>query len=124
MKSGFIHSITISVLTLIASKQILADEKPSPSVIASQDGFILKATDKSFQIRLKGYVQTDGRFFAGDEVPGVVDTFVLRRARAIVEGTVFDYFDFNLSPDFGGGTAVLKDAYLEDRKSTRLNSSH
>ena len=114
MKTRFIHSIMLSLLTLIASKEIFAvDEKPAPTVTASQDGFLLKAPDKSFQIRLKGYLQTDGRFFSGDEVPGAVDTFVLRRARTIVEGTVFEYFDFNLSPDFGGGTAVLKDAYLE-----------
>ncbi|HSE43575.1 MAG TPA: porin, partial [Acidobacteriota bacterium] len=30
-------------------------------------------------------------------------------------GTVFKYFDFKIMPDFGGGTTVLQDAYLDAR---------
>ena len=43
------------------------------------------------------------------------DTFVLRRVRPILEGTLFKNFDVRLTPDFGGGTTVLQDAYVDLR---------
>jgi phosphate-selective porin OprO/OprP len=35
--------------------------------------------------------------------------------RPIFEGTVYRIFDFRIMPDFGGGTTVLQDAYMEAR---------
>jgi len=43
----------------------------------------------------------------------LTDTFLMRRVRPILEGTVFRDFDFRLMPDFGNGTTVLEDAYVE-----------
>jgi phosphate-selective porin OprO/OprP len=42
-----------------------------------------------------------------------VDSFYLRRARPVLEGTLYKYFDFRLMPDFGEGRTVLQDAYLD-----------
>lgn len=44
-----------------------------------------------------------------------VDTFVLRRVRPTLEGTLFDRFGFRIVPDFGNGQTVLQDAYLNAR---------
>lgn len=71
-------------------------------------------------MRLRGYVQFDGRFFQDDEQRPGVDTFLLRRVRPILEGTLFKNFDFRVMPDFGGGTTVLQDAYLDARVSPRF----
>jgi phosphate-selective porin OprO/OprP len=92
--------------------------KTGAGVTASgKDGFSLKSNDGAFVLKLRGYAQLDGRFFQDDEARPGVDTFLLRRVRPIVEGTVFKIFDFRIMPDFGGGTTVLQDAYLEARFS-------
>ena len=73
---------------------------------------MLTSPDGDFVFRIRGYLQTDGRFFF-DQSPIATDTFVLRRARPIFEGTIYKYFDFRIMPDFGLGTTVLQDAYLD-----------
>jgi len=45
----------------------------------------------------------------------VTDTFELRRARPILEGTVGKLFDFRLAPDFGEGKTTLFDASIDWR---------
>ncbi|MGE5234257.1 MAG: OprO/OprP family phosphate-selective porin, partial [Acidobacteriota bacterium] len=77
------------------------------------DGFALESADGAFRLRLRALVQTDGRFFFDDRRQPIADTFVLRRARPIFEGTLFRIVEFRLMPDFGGGTTVLQDAYLD-----------
>jgi phosphate-selective porin OprO/OprP len=88
----------------------------SAVVSADTSGFQIRSRDgKSYRLRLRGYVQTDGRFFpdGGDETGQ--ETFTLRRVRPIFEGTLFEYADFRIMPDFGGGSASLQDAYLNLR---------
>ena len=81
----------------------------------AKDGFSLKSNDGAFLLKLRGYVQLDGRFFSDDRARPATDTFILRRVRPILEGTVFGKFDFRIMPDFGAGTTVLQDAYLDAR---------
>ena len=82
---------------------------------ASKDGFSLRSADGNFVLKLRGYAQFDGRFWTSDEKRPQVETFLLRRVRPIFEGTVYKIFDFRIMPDFGQGTTVLYDAYLEAR---------
>ena len=94
-------------------EQAVAKAKEAPAFTAGKDGFSLKSADNSFQLRIRGYVQADGRFFADDKERALTDTFLLRRVRPILEGTVGKYFDFRIMTDFGGGTATVQDAYLD-----------
>jgi phosphate-selective porin OprO/OprP len=80
---------------------------------SSKDGFSIKSADGKFAVRLKGLVQTDGRFFLSDSANPVTNTFFVRRARPILEATVGKYLEFRLQPDFGQGTTVLFDAYSD-----------
>ena len=66
--------------------------------------------------KLRGIVQLDSRSFFNDNpyLQGN-DGFYLRRARPIIEGTVFRDFDFNLTPDFGGNTVQIYDAWMNYR---------
>jgi phosphate-selective porin OprO/OprP len=96
---------------------------PSSSPVvarASTEGFSLTTEDKSFQIKLRGYLQADGRFFLSDTPQRGSSTFQLRRARPLLEGTLFGAFDFRLLTDFGGGTATIQDAYLDIHPSRAL----
>ena len=94
--------------------------KTTPIVGAGRDGFAMRSADGAFQLRLRGYIQSDGRFYADDHGAQAADTFLLRRVRPILEGTLFKNVDFRLMPDFGGGTAVLQDAYIDLRFTPAL----
>jgi phosphate-selective porin OprO/OprP len=95
-------------------------EKKSLPVSAGSDGFSLQNEGGDFRLQIRGYAHFDGRFFAGDEGALAVDTFLLRRARPIVQGSLGKYFDFNLTPDFGGGVTVLQDAWIAFKPSSKL----
>ncbi|HEY5907762.1 MAG TPA: porin, partial [Vicinamibacteria bacterium] len=92
----------------------------SPPVSAGSDGFGLQNESGDFRLQLRGYAQFDGRFFASDDAALAIDTFLLRRVRPILQGSVGRYFDFNLTPDFGGGVAVIQDAWIEFKPSSKL----
>ena len=94
----------------------------APTVSASRDGLSVKSADNAFSFRLRGYVQSDARFFgaAGPVAPGS-STFLLRRVRPILEATAYKYFGVRIMPDFGNGQVVLQDAYVEAKPNAALN---
>jgi phosphate-selective porin OprO/OprP len=89
--------------------------KAAPVTGASRDGFQIRSADGAYQLRFRGLIQADSRAYLDDTSAQGSDTFVLRRVRPIIDATVFKYFDFRLTPDFGGGTTVLQDAYVDMR---------
>ena len=99
----------------IEREQASERAKTTPVVGAGREGFAMRSADGAFQLRLRGYIQSDGRFYADDHDAQGADTFLLRRVRPILEGTLFKNVDFRLMPDFGGGTTVLQDAYIDLR---------
>jgi len=100
----------------LAAPLAAASQDPAVEATAGKDGFSLRSADGDFLVKIRGYVQLDGRYFQDDPRPSS-DTFVVRRARPILEGTLYGRFDFRIMPDFGGGQAVLQDAYLDARFS-------
>ncbi len=96
--------------------------KTTPTISIGADGLVAKSADSNFTMYAHGYAQGDARFYEGYKT--VPDTFLLRRVRPILEGTVFEKFDYRLMLDFGSGNgsgstpgnvAVLDDAYLNTR---------
>lgn len=97
--------------------------KALPTVSLGLNGLVVRSADTNFLMNLHGYVQADARFYLNEHNPAN-DTFLLRRVRPILEGTVFDKFDYRLMLDFGSGNvssssagnnALLDDAYLNAR---------
>jgi phosphate-selective porin OprO and OprP len=78
-----------------------------------QDGFYLQSPDGEFRLRLRGYLQADSRWCTSEGGDTGPNSYFLRRVRPILEGTVFKNIDFRIMPDFGGGTTVLQDAYID-----------
>jgi phosphate-selective porin OprO and OprP len=91
--------------------------KAAGGVTADKSGFSIKSADGAYRLRIGGYAQLDSRFFLDEKQRSTVDTFILRRVRPILEGTVAKIFDFRIMPDFGAGQTVLQDAYVEGRFS-------
>ena len=87
--------------------------KDKPGVGAGKDGFSLKTADGKFALRFRGLIQTDARFFPGDSGNTTANNFFVRRARPILEGTLWKYLEFRLQPDFAQGQTVLFDAYTD-----------
>jgi len=87
------------------------DERPSTARgAAGRPDFIFSSPDGDFKLRVGGLIQTDARIFTGGQTGP--DTYLLRRLRPILEGTVYKYFDFRVMPDFGEGKTSVQDAYL------------
>jgi phosphate-selective porin OprO/OprP len=100
-------------------EKALAAAKPvaqaaGPIVQADEGGFSITSADRQYQVRLKGLLQVDGRRIFDDDALGMnVNTFLIRRARPILAGTVLGLVDFNFTPDFGNNSVVLFDAYAD-----------
>lgn len=110
--------IGMVALLLAAGTARAADEASAPvKVQAGADGFSLASADGSWKLRFYGVAQLDGRFVPGDDAEAVTDTFLLRRMRPSLSVTVGKGFEAVLVPDFGGGSAVIQDAYVELTRS-------
>ncbi len=94
--------------------------KTTPVIVAGEEGLGFRSPDKDFVIRARGVVQADTRAFFGDK--GIIgnDGFLLRKARPILEATVYRDFDFLFLSDFGGSTVQVLDAYANYRYSPGL----
>ena len=101
-----------------------ADTKPkdAPKISIGEKGFSFGSADGNFAINLRGVLQLDSRTFFKDGGIKGNDGFLLRRARPVIEGTVFRDFDFVFVPDFGGSTPQIFDAYLNYRYSRGLQA--
>ncbi len=97
-----------------------ADAKAAqaPVVTAGRDGFGLRSADSAFRVSFGAYVQSDGRFYL-NTTGTPTSTFLLRRVRPSIQGTIYKNIDFRLMPDFGGGSATVVDAYVELRQFKR-----
>jgi phosphate-selective porin OprO and OprP len=100
----------------LEQEALAAKLKESHIVTATgKDGFGLKSADNNFQLKVGGLIQADGRFYTESDPASVLgsSTFLLRKVRPVLQGTVYKYFDFRLMPDFGNGQALVQDAYLD-----------
>ena len=78
-------------------------------------GLSIASADGSNVLRLGALVQADGRYFADGATPSTANTWLLRRVRPILQGTLDDIYDFKLMPDFGGGKTIVQDAFVAAR---------
>ena len=89
--------------------------KAAPRIIIGNSGLNISSGDTNFAFALHGLLQADSRSFFKDGGINGNDSFLLRRARPIFQGTVYRDFDFLFVPDFGGSTVQIFDAYLNYR---------
>jgi phosphate-selective porin OprO and OprP len=110
----------------VAEEDASAAKKTTPVVKASEEGFGLQSSDGNFKIKLRGLLQVDERNYRN--VNGLANDgknnsgFDLRRIRPIIEGTLYDIYDFRFTPEFGESkttnatsTSGIVDAYIDAR---------
>lgn len=93
----------------------VAKAATAPKLTLGANGFSFSSADSNFVTQIHGLVQLDSRTFFRDGGVNGNDGFLLRRARPIFSGTVFRNFDYNFTPDFGGSTVQIQDAYVTYR---------
>ncbi len=107
-----------------------AKAKEAPKITLGDQGFSFASANGNFGLQLRGVLQVDSRTFFNDGGTVGNDGFILRRARPVLQGTVFRDFDFLFVPDFGtassggngGNTPIpqIFDAYLNYRYGPEL----
>ena len=96
--------------------------KTTPVVTLGASGLQVRSADSNFVFNLRGYVQADGRFGVGESAGPYVDTFLMRRVRPILDGTLYKLADFRVMLDFGSGitsssaaaNSYSNDGFLQD----------
>jgi phosphate-selective porin OprO and OprP len=118
----------------VVEEDTSAAKKTTPVIKASEKGFGLESADGKNSIKFGGLIQYDYRSFdqgandvrnrsdarAGslDTVTGfhdANDTWVARRLRPDIRGTLFGKYDFRFQEEFAGGSASVVDAYADAR---------
>jgi phosphate-selective porin OprO/OprP len=89
--------------------------KTTTIVDAGKSGFALKSPDGNFNLRFRGLIHADSRWYLADDAEVAGDTFITRRVRPILQGTMFKVVDVRFTPDFGDGRTVIQDAYVDLR---------
>lgn len=84
-----------------------------PVFDAGADGFKITSSDKKHQVRIRGAVQTDARFWLNDDTSRAIDKFEVKQARIWLEGYFFKDIYFKIMPDFAASGNILPDAYLD-----------
>ncbi|MGZ5076513.1 MAG: porin [Methylobacter sp.] len=84
-----------------------------PVFDAGADGFKITSSDKKHQVRIRGSVQGDGRFYLDDTTGRAIDKFEVKQARVWLEGYFFKDIYFKIMPDFAAGSNILPDAYID-----------
>jgi phosphate-selective porin OprO/OprP len=99
----------------LAEEAAAARKKEAATISADDQGFRIASPDKAFELKLKAHLQVDARRHMDTSDPALADkdTFLLRRVRPILEGTLLGSVDFRIMPDFGNNTTALYDAYLD-----------
>jgi phosphate-selective porin OprO/OprP len=115
-------------------QEAAASAKLSTAVVkAGNNGFSLESADGHHVIKLRGLLQVDHRYYfqgsrdvrnrsdqrAGDlddnGFSDTGDTWLLRRVRPIIQGTLFGIYDFRFTPEFAGNNASVVDAFIDAR---------
>ena len=91
--------------------------KTAPKIVIGGNGVNFSSGDTNFSVQIHGVLQLDSRTFFEDNGLNGNDGFLLRRARPILSGTVARDFDYQFTPDFGGNTVQIVDAYMNYRYS-------
>ena len=100
---------TAPVNSLLPTK----DSAAPGSVAADTTGFTIKSGDGNFLLKIGADLQVDTRSYSGAGSGSFTDGMLLRRIRPTFSGTVYKYVDYFLRPDFGQGSTIIYDAYMQ-----------
>lgn len=141
---GLVQELSQQVKVLARKGEIneeaaAADKKVAPVVKAGTGGFSFGSADGKNEIKFRGLLQADQRHYSEGEndvrarsrnragqlnaegFNAAEDSSLLRRVRPTIEGKVAGKYGFRFTPEFGGGSASVVDAYVEANLDPKFN---
>jgi phosphate-selective porin OprO/OprP len=91
----------------------VAEASNAGIVTAGPGGFTMRSADGDYVLKIGADLQTDIRTFSGTGSSSLTDQILLRRVRPTFSGTIYKYVDYFFRPDFGQGSTVIYDAYMQ-----------
>jgi phosphate-selective porin OprO/OprP len=82
-------------------------------VTAGPGGFTVRSADGDYTLKIGADLQTDIRTFTGTSSGSLTDQALLRRVRPTFSGSLYKNIDYFLRPDFGQGSVIIYDAYVQ-----------
>jgi phosphate-selective porin OprO/OprP len=73
----------------------------------------VQSAEGDYLLKIGADFQTDVRSFTGKGSGSLLDQITLRRVRPTFSGTVYKYIDYYFRPDFGQGSVIIYEAYLQ-----------
>jgi phosphate-selective porin OprO/OprP len=103
----------------VSQRNATANQAPglvtAGGVKAGATGFSFASADNANVIRFRGNLAVDGRWFMDHGTPESADTFLFRKVRPIIEGTIDNDYDFRFTPEFAGGKTIILEAFMTAR---------
>jgi phosphate-selective porin OprO/OprP len=99
-------------LNVLEQKQEIQEQeaadaaKAAPKVSLSGKGFVFTSADGANSLHIGALVQFDSREYLKDGGGVLNNTFLLRRARPVLDGTIDKIYTFQFVPEFGGTNPV------------------
>jgi phosphate-selective porin OprO/OprP len=98
----------------LQAEEATAKAATQPTVKLDNKGLSVKSpAADGIELKFKGLVQADGRFYFGDDQAPQNDTFLLRRVEPTLEGSWGPLLGFRIQAQLAGDTASLNDAYAD-----------
>ena len=90
------------------------EPKDPPVLNGGEKGYTFRSSDGLYLLRIHGLLQVDTRWFLNDgALSDKADTFLIRRMRPGISGTLFGIVDYRFIPDFSGAALAVFDAYAD-----------
>ena len=104
-------SLLLAIVPHLSANNGQNDEESSVTSGWNGSHAFIQSTDGNFEVEFGGRVHLDFRAYSADFTPD--PTFVLRRARLEIDGTLYKFFEFKVQPEFTDeGSTLLRDGYI------------
>ncbi|WNG15832.1 OprO/OprP family phosphate-selective porin [Cystobacter fuscus] len=90
-----------------------APAAPAPVLNAGPEGFTISSADKQYQLKLRGVLQADARYFAEGKERNGNNTFLLRRFQPALDATVAGLVDVRFLLDLAPNAQPVQDGYVD-----------
>jgi phosphate-selective porin OprO/OprP len=90
----------------IQEQETAAAAKAAPKISLTGKGFVFASNDGANSLHIGALVQFDSREYLKDGGGVLNNTFLLRRARPVLDGTIDKIYTFQFVPEFGGTNPV------------------
>jgi phosphate-selective porin OprO/OprP len=98
----------------LLEEQLATKAKEPSTASAGEKGFGLRSADGAYALKFHTLLQVDSRWFLQNgALSDKADTFLIRRFRPSMDGTVLNFVNFRFTPDFAGGAIAVYDAFAD-----------